>query len=242
MPPASKKKNRWPLYLGLALLGVAALCLSLVDIRPLLETVLPGLRLNKTTFVNLIRSLGPWGPLGSIALMLAHSFVPFPAEFLTVANGMVFGPVWGVVITWLGSMLAALASFGLTRHYGRPFVARNISGAQLEKLDQWIRHQGAMSLLLSRLIPLISFNLVNYGAGLTGVSWWTFTWTTGIGILPMTVIMVLMGNNFHALPWWTWSLLLGAIIGTTYGVSVLHKKKRRRQTGTDSLLPLAKSE
>ena len=102
-----------------------------------------------------------------------HSFVPFPAEFLTIANGMVFGPFWGVVITWSGAMLGAYASFGLTRLYGRPFVAKKVNSSKLKKLDLWVQQQGAISLLLSRFIPLISFNLINYGAGLTKISWWT---------------------------------------------------------------------
>jgi uncharacterized membrane protein YdjX (TVP38/TMEM64 family) len=164
-----------------------------------------------------------------MGLMIIHSFVPFPAEFLTIANGMVFGPFWGVVITWIGAMLGAFASFGLTKMYGRPFVAKKVSSSQLEKIDLWVQHLGSLSLLLSRFIPLISFNLVNYGAGMTKISWWTFVWTTGIGILPMTVIMVSMGNNFNALPWWTWLILLIAIIGITYVFSSLRKKNRREE-------------
>ena len=54
-----------------------------------------------------IRSWGNWAVVASIALMVAHSLVPFPAEFVTFANGMLFGPVWGVVITWTGAMLGA---------------------------------------------------------------------------------------------------------------------------------------
>lgn len=211
----------------LVVLGVAVLCFSFVDICPLIETVLPALKINKTTIIDFIRSLGAWGPLGSIALMILHSFIPFPAELLTIANGMVFGSVWGVVFTWVGAMLGAYASFGLTRIFGRPFVARNLNPAQLEKLDQWVQNQGTVSLLLSRLIPLISFNLVNYGAGMTKISWWTFSWTTGIGILPMTIIMVTMMNNFKIIPWWTWLVLLLAIIGMAYGMSSLGRQKQK---------------
>jgi uncharacterized membrane protein YdjX (TVP38/TMEM64 family) len=220
----NKKRNYWPLYILLAVLGLAALCFSFVNICPLIETVHPALKINKTTIINFIRSLGTWGPLGSIGLMIMHSFVPFPAELLTIANGMVFGPFWGVVITWSGAMLGAYASFGLTRLYGRPFVARNVNSSQLKKLDRWVQHQGTMSLFLGRFIPLISFNLINYGAGLTKVSWWTFTWTTGIGILPITIIMVIMGNKFNMLPWWAWLIVLIAIIVTTYGLSFFTKK------------------
>ncbi len=42
---------------------------------------------------DLIRSWGMWGVLGSICLMIVHSFVPFPAEFVAFANGMIYGPV-----------------------------------------------------------------------------------------------------------------------------------------------------
>ena len=61
---------------------------------------------------NWVRSLGSWGVVGSIALMVAHSFLPFPAELIAVANGMVYGPVWGSVITWVGAMLGAISAFG----------------------------------------------------------------------------------------------------------------------------------
>jgi uncharacterized membrane protein YdjX (TVP38/TMEM64 family) len=218
------KRSNWPLFVLLSLLGLTAFCFSFINICPIIELILPALKINKTTIVNFIRSLGAWGPLGSIGLMIIHSFVPFPAEFLTIANGMVFGPFWGVVITWVGAMLGAYASFGLTRIYGRPFVTRNVNSSQLKKLDRWVQHQGTLSLLLGRFIPLISFNLINYGAGLTKISWWTFTWTTAVGILPITIIMVTMGSNINMLPWWAWLIVLIIIIGVAYGIGSLNKK------------------
>nr|MBF0220686.1 TVP38/TMEM64 family protein [Desulfobulbaceae bacterium] len=225
MPDVNTKKNYWPIYVVLTLIiGGIILCTSLIDICPLLEVVLPSLKINKSTIVTFIRSLGGWGPVGSIGLMIMHSFVPFPSELLTIANGMIFGPLWGVIITWIGSMLAAYASFGLTRLYGRPFVAKRIKPSQLEKLDTLVSNQGAVSLLIGRLIPLISFNLINYGAGLTKISWWTFTWTTGIGILPMTIVMVTMGNNFSALPWWIWLVVLLTFLALSYAIKYVHKR------------------
>jgi uncharacterized membrane protein YdjX (TVP38/TMEM64 family) len=111
---------------------------------------------------DLIRSWGMWGVLGSICLMIAHSFVPFPAEFVAFANGMTYGPLWGTLITWSGAMLGAL----------------------------------------------IAFNLINYAAGLTRLTWWQFTWTTAVGILPLTLLMVIMGDNIESLGWASWLLLL----------------------------------
>jgi hypothetical protein len=47
--------------------------------------------------------------------MVAHSFVPLPAEIIAIANGMVFGAVVGSIITWTGAMLGAICAFALAR-------------------------------------------------------------------------------------------------------------------------------
>jgi uncharacterized membrane protein YdjX (TVP38/TMEM64 family) len=142
-----------------------------------------------------IRSWGGWGIAGSLVLMAAHSFVPFPAELVAIANGMVFGLVLGTAITWTGAMLGAVVAFALARWLGRPFVHAILPARHAAALDRWTARQGAGVLLISRFLPVVSFNLINYAAGLTAVSWWTFLWTTGLGILPLTFLMVLAGNQ-----------------------------------------------
>ena len=155
-----------------------------------------------------IRYSGSLGILASIGLMVIHSFVPFPAELVAIANGMVYGSFWGTVITWVGAMLGASLAFGLSRRYGRPFVNGILSRKRAQRLDDWVAQHGAGTLFVSRFIPVISFNLINYAAGLLRISWLTFAWTTGIGILPITFLMVAMGEKVHRLPWLVWILFL----------------------------------
>jgi hypothetical protein len=69
-------------------------------------------------FEDVILSWGHWGVLASIGLMVLHSFLPFPAEFVALANGMLYGPLWGTVITWVGAMLGAFLAFGLSARSG----------------------------------------------------------------------------------------------------------------------------
>ncbi len=155
-----------------------------------------------------IQSWGAWGVLASMGLMILHSFVPFPAEFLALANGMVYGPIWGTVVTWTGAMLGAYLAFGLSRALGRPFVEVMISKKNWHVMDEWTAARGGRLILISRFIPVIAFNLINYAAGLTRISWWSFSWATGVGILPMTVLMVVMGDRIEDLNWKIWILLL----------------------------------
>jgi uncharacterized membrane protein YdjX (TVP38/TMEM64 family) len=185
--------------------------------------------LSLSHILQFMKSSGYWGIGISLGLMVVHSFVPFPAEFVAIANGMVFGSVWGTVITWAGAMLGACLAFGLVRRYGRPFVNRMLTRKKARVVDAWLARHGTETLLVSRFIPVISFNLINYAAGLTRISWWTFVWTTGAGILPMTVLMVVMGGKIHTLPWYLWALLLlaGLVLGLALHRLLGHKSSSR---------------
>lgn len=155
-----------------------------------------------------IAAWGPWGVVVSMGIMMLHSFVPFPAEFLAIANGMLYGPVLGTVITWSGAMLGALVAFGLSRLLGRPFVATMVARRHTAWIDSWSGEGAVHWIFLARFVPVIAFNLVNYAAGLTRISWWTFTWTTALGILPLTALMVTMGASIHHLDWQWWLVLI----------------------------------
>lgn len=156
-----------------------------------------------------LRAWGPWSALGSVALMVLHSFLPLPAEIISIANGMMFGAWLGGALTWVGAMLGAVLSFALARGLGRPFVRLVVAEARWRQIEALPVRPGA--LLLARLVPVISFNLVNYAAGLLGVGWWTFLWTTALGILPLTVATALLGRRMLAAPLWAWALLALAL-------------------------------
>ena len=85
---------------------------------------------------------------------------------------------------------------------------RLLSNEQEHRLEEWVDRLGGDALLLGRFIPAISFNLMNYGAGLAPVSWWTFLWTTGLGILPLTILMVWAGERLDKIPLWAWALIV----------------------------------
>ncbi len=147
------------------------------------------------TIKNYILAVGFWGPLASIFLMVLHTIIFIPSEIILFANVYTFGFYLGILYTWVGSMLGAYLSFYLARLYGRPFVDRFISKGKVRQFDDWLEKKGVFGFFLLRLVPLFSFNLLNYSAGLTKISVWQFTWSTGIGILPPTIVMAWLYEN-----------------------------------------------
>lgn len=188
----------------------------------------PELDFSKEAVEAQIEAWGAAGVAVSIFFMILHSFIPFPAEFVAMANGMAYGPVWGTVVTWVGAMLGAYLAFGLARWLGRPFVQAVVPSKHHERIDGWTLRHGGMALLLSRLLPVISFNLINYAAGLTAVSWWTFTWSTGVGILPITFLSVFMGDRLWAgdTMAWLW-FLAAALAGALVWWAVVARSQKR---------------
>jgi uncharacterized membrane protein YdjX (TVP38/TMEM64 family) len=171
-----------------------------------------------------IDGIGNWGPVAIVALMVLHSFIPFPAEFVALCAGAAFGTLFGSALVWTGAMIGASLSFWLARLLGRTAIERHLPVRYRSAVDDWADDQGAITLLISRFVPVIAFNLINYAAGLTRISWWTFIWTTSIGILPLTVLMAYLGARMTEL---SWPYLLASSAGGIVVIWALHRFGRK---------------
>jgi uncharacterized membrane protein YdjX (TVP38/TMEM64 family) len=159
-------------------------------------------------------SFGGWAPLISALLQVATSvFPPGPSFLLAIANAMVFGPVWGSLLTIGSAVLAAAVCFGLARILGRPWVAHVVSPEKLARVDGFMARNGIFAVFLGRVIPFINPDLVSYAAGVTGIRWGPFLLAMGLGTLPSTAFYtVLAVTALDATGW---------VIGGVAAVSLL---------------------
>jgi uncharacterized membrane protein YdjX (TVP38/TMEM64 family) len=151
--------------------------------------------------IALIRSWGMAAPLMSVLLMTAQAIIaPIPAVLVTAANGMVFGSFWGAFISWIGAMMGALTSFYIARLFGDVALKKIVRN---QKTIDFIRHAGEKRgfwvILLSRLLPFISFDIISYMAGLSGIRPWAFFLGTALGMLPATIIYTVIGHEIPAM-------------------------------------------
>ncbi len=143
-----------------------------------------------------LRSFGIWAPIVSALLMIVQAVLfPLPALILTVTNGLVFGAFWGTVLSWSSAMAAAAVCWAIGRMLGRPVVERLVNKKTLELADRFFKQYGKRSVLIARLIPVMSFDVVSYAAGLTPITFPGFMAATGIGQLPATVVYSILGQN-----------------------------------------------
>ncbi len=155
--------------------------------------------LDQTT--RLIRSWGIAAPLMSILLMIVQAIVaPLPAFIVTAANGMIFGSLWGAVISWTGAMMGALTSFGIARLVGDVTVEKVVRNKRaVELLKHAGEKRGFYVILIARLLPFISFDIISYMAGLSGIRPWPFAMATALGMLPATILYTFFGRQIPAI-------------------------------------------
>lgn len=150
-----------------------------------------------TAFRDYLLGFGLWAPLVSALLMIFQSVIaPLPAFVVTFTNGLLFGWAWGALLSWTSAMIGAALCFWIARALGRPVVERLVGGTKaLEISDLFFARYGRRAIVISRLLPFVSFDIISYGAGLTPISLWQFLLSTGIGQLPATLLYSYLGQN-----------------------------------------------
>lgn len=183
-----------PLGVGAFLI---ALYLTLPPFRVLVQRVILLLaRADIREVKEYLRGFGPWAAVVSGLLMVFQSVAaPLPAFVITFANGLLFGAWWGTLLSWSSAMAGATVCFAISRLLGRPVVEKLVGGKSLELSDRFFQRYGRHAVLLARLIPVISFDVVSYAAGLTSMGVGEFLLATGVGQLPATIVYSVLGQE-----------------------------------------------
>lgn len=91
-------------------------------------------------------------------------------------------------------MAGAAVCYFIAHVLGRDAVERLASRTALASVDVFFERYGKHAILICRLLPFVSFDLVSYAAGLTGMGFWGFFVATGVGQLPATLVYSYVGG------------------------------------------------
>ncbi|MFM9961050.1 MAG: TVP38/TMEM64 family protein [Planctomycetaceae bacterium] len=143
---------------------------------------------------------------GDVGLVwLALSYIPaslffFPASLLTLSGGFAFGVVKTVIAVSLGSTVGATSAFLAGRTLLRGLIEHRVAAdPRFRALDAAVAEHGFKIVMLTRLSPVLPFNLLNYAFGLTKVRLRDFVLASWIGMFPGTLLYVSIGSAAKSL-------------------------------------------
>jgi uncharacterized membrane protein YdjX (TVP38/TMEM64 family)/rhodanese-related sulfurtransferase len=125
-------------------------------------------QINLATLYAWLASLGPWAPIGFVALYAIGTVAFVPGVVFVLAGGALFGPLWGSLWSLVGATLGATLAFLVARYLAGGWVARR-AGGLLKRLIDGVDVEGWRFVAFVRLVPLFPFNLSNYVLGLTRI-------------------------------------------------------------------------
>jgi uncharacterized membrane protein YdjX (TVP38/TMEM64 family) len=141
-----------------------------------------------------VRAAGAWAPALFVALQVLVTIPPVPRTLFTLAAGLLFGSVTGVVLATVATTLAAVVAFALVRITGGDLVERYADRAPVAWTRRRLDRSGLLAVTSLRLIPVVPFSLLNYAAGLSGVRFAPYLVGTVLGTAPGTVALVVLGD------------------------------------------------
>ncbi|SDU55127.1 TVP38/TMEM64 family protein [Desulfobacula phenolica] len=187
------KNKKWVLLIALIII---LMCVFVKPLRDMIEQLFFLFGMYDVEYIKgYILSFGIWAPVVSFWLMLFQSVVaPLPAFLITFSNAALFGWIKGATLSWSSAMAGAALCFFIAKWFGRGVVEKLTSKPALNNMDDFFKKYGSYTILIARLLPFISFDIVSYAAGLTSMGFWPFLWATGIGQLPATIIYSYAGE------------------------------------------------
>jgi uncharacterized membrane protein YdjX (TVP38/TMEM64 family) len=137
-----------------------------------------------------------WGVAAYVGVYLARPLVLFPASILTVAGGLIFGPVVGIIVVVVAANASALVAYGV----GRSLSVTSQSGRE-SLISRWagrMRSNSFETVLIMRMV-FLPYDLVSYISGGLRIRVRSFLGATALGSLPGTVSFVLLGASLERL-------------------------------------------
>ena len=179
---------------------------------------------------NILEHLGAWVQTvilalgyGGIVLLMAieSACIPLPSEIImpfagavtvsTIAAGYGHAPLnlWMVGIAGaIGCNVGSVVAYFVGARLGRPFLERTrwvrffVTPHELERVDGWFAHRGAVMVFVSRLLPVVR-TFIALPAGIARMNQLRFHAYTFLGSLPWCLGLAYLGARAGA----NWSYL-----------------------------------
>ena len=119
-----------------------------------------------------------------------------PAIIFSTANTLIFGIVWGIVLSCVAETVGVTISFLLLRFFFRDAAEKIIAKSSfLKNIDDYSGKNGFAVMLVARMVPYVPSALLNAVGALSALSLNKYVVASFIGKFPSTGIEAIIGHD-----------------------------------------------
>jgi uncharacterized membrane protein YdjX (TVP38/TMEM64 family) len=137
-------------------------------------------------------SLGVLAPAAFVVVYVGATLLGVPGTPFTLLSPLLFGVGPAFVVMVVGSALSAALGFLIARYLARDALAERLAGSDgFARLSALVEEHHWAVIPVLRILPIAPFAVVNYGFGLTGISFWRYFAWSELAMVPMNAVLVL---------------------------------------------------
>ena len=176
--------------------ALGGLVLALATLAAVWQFTSIGHHLNLAELATLIKRIDalPLAPLIVLIGYVAAAVISVPITLLIAATGLVFGAWPGIGYALAGTMLSAVATYGLGVALGRD-VVRRLAGTRANRLSERLGERGIVTVIVLRLLPIAPFTIVNLVAGASHIRLRDFMIGSVLGMVPGILLTVTFAHQ-----------------------------------------------
>ena len=137
-------------------------------------------------------ALGVLAPAAFVVVYVVATLLGVPGMPFTLLSPLLFGVGPAFVVMVVGSALSAALAFLIARYLARDALAERLAGTDgFVRLSALVEEHDWAVIPVLRILPIAPFAVVNYGFGLTGISFWRYFGWSELAMVPMNAVLVL---------------------------------------------------
>lgn len=231
---SNPSKTNWPAYLSISLLiGSIASYFLISDVQLFIDQAWDVLTSNDEQRTQAwIQNFGWFGPIVLILAMVVQMFlIIIPTILLMVVSILAYGPIWGSLIILIAVFAASSVGYIIGNYFGHSLVLKLLGQKTERKIESFIEDYGFWAVIVTRLNPFLSNDAISFVAGMLKMGYWKFIGATLIGILPLTILIAILGENTERLKS---GLLWGSLVCLVlFGIYLFWDKRRKKKKNKD---------
>ena len=131
-----------------------------------------------------------------VAYIVFTSFSLPVAGLMGLLGGVIFDTIDAIILVSFASSIGALFSFWLSRYLLRDYLSNKYNYYYL-LINEGFTKNGGSYLFAIRMCMIFPYFIVNSLAGLTTIKPWLYYVITQIGMLPGTIIIIILGSKLE---------------------------------------------
>ncbi|MDB5190555.1 MAG: rane protein [Segetibacter sp.] len=226
---AKANSTKLPLVISITTIVMIILCWFMFP--PFKEFLNSGFEIitsgDKQRIKTWVDGFGFWGPFIIIVAMIVQLFlIVVSTVFLMLVAILCYGPILGSLIALAGLFCASTVGYFIGKFVGKEAAEKLMGQKTSDKVRRLIDKHGYKAVILVRLTPVSSNDAISFIAGVANMNYFKFIAATFIGILPLTILLAWLGEDWERLKNGLIAISITVIAGfIIYNIYLKHVKK-----------------